>query len=222
MPGGGGAERGGVKATESAATTVAGAVLIAAVSSCASTPRPAFRRARWMRTPPGVQRRALWPRGSGRAPPHARALCKRCQQHGRPYDHFLFRTSHAATAPRVFHGRDERRAALSAAAGRVCAEPRWRQCFGFVPPSRCFCLRCGTARAWRSAALTASAARQARLCAGAASGGSTNAKGDEPDALRGAAAQPRAFFALGDNPLAWDDDVLSRGARLRPGAERVV
>jgi len=35
---------------------------------------------------------------------------------------------------------------------------------------------------------------------------------EEPDALRGAAVQPRSFFALGDNPLAWDDDVLSRGA----------
>ena len=37
----------------------------------------------------------------------------------------------------------------------------------------------------------------------------------ETEALRGAAAQPRALFSLGDNPLAWDDDVLARGA-LRP------
>jgi hypothetical protein len=56
--------------------------------------------------------------------------------------------------------------------------------------------------------------QQASSCSAAgAKGAATNAAAAEGDATRGAAVQPPQFFALGDNPLAWDDDVLSRGAR---------
>jgi hypothetical protein len=61
-------------------------------------------------------------------------------------------------------------------------------------------------------ALPALRARQAACgCSGAEARGADDSGGD---AARGAAVEPPPFFALGDNPLAWDDDVLSRGATL--------